>query len=60
MLALLGKLDSRQKETFGFQWNKIPPAVDDLLAFETDLLTTINNTGLKEVHNKFYQNLMMS
>ena len=37
-----------------------PPVVDDLLAFDTDLLTTINNTDLKEVHNKFYQNLMMS
>ena len=60
MLVLLGKLDSQQKETFGVQWNKSPPAVDDLLAFEIDLLTTINNTDLKEVHNKFYQNLMMS
>ena len=56
-LEFLGKLDSVQKETFGFKSNKCPPAVDDLAAFESDLIMMIKNIEFRPVRDKFQSEL---
>ena len=48
-LKFLGKLDSSEKETFGFKLSKRPPFVDKLAGFESDLLMMIHNIELKQV-----------
>ena len=56
-LQFLGKLESKQKQTFGFKSTKCPPAIDELGPFESDLQRTITNIEFRPIRNKFLSNL---
>ena len=42
-LELLGKLGSKEKETFGFKSHNYTSSVNELSKFESDLLTMVHN-----------------
>ena len=56
-LEFLGKLESAEKETFGFKSNKCPAPVEQLTAFETDIILMINNIEFKPVRCEFQHKL---
>ena len=56
-LQFLGKLDTNNKQTFGFRSPKCPPTVDELGSFETDLQEMINNIKFRPIRNKFLSKL---
>jgi hypothetical protein len=56
-LEFLGKLEPTDKETFGFKSNKCPQPVDQLTAFEADLILMIKNLEFRTFNNTFQQKL---
>ena len=54
---LLGRLDPKVKETYGFRSNKCPPAVEELAEFELDLMKMINSIEFRSVRNNFLSKL---
>ena len=55
-LGLLGKLDSSQKETYGFNLCKCPPIVDELSGFENELMLLVKNAEFCTVNNNSQKN----
>ena len=49
--------DSESKETFGFRTRKCPPRVNELEAFEDDLLTMIENIDFRRTSNDLQRRL---
>ena len=43
VLGFSEKLDSSEKETFGFKLHKCTPSVEELSGFKSDLLTMLHN-----------------
>ena len=56
-LEFLGKLDSTQKETRGFNSCKCPPVVDELSNFERELMLLVNDIEFRNTKNNFRKNL---
>ena len=50
-LQFLGKLQSTNKETFGFR----PPAVEELTNFENNLLLMIKNIQFRHISSTFQE-----
>ena len=48
-LKFFNKLSSSEIETYGFLPNKCPSNVDELSAFETDLLIIIRNIEFRKI-----------
>ena len=55
-LEFLGKLDSTQKETYGFNSCKCPPIVDELSDFENELMLLVKNIEFINVNKNFLKN----
>ena len=49
----LGKLESTNKETFGFKTRNCPPTVEELNEFESDMMALIHNIEFKRVCDEF-------
>ena len=56
-LQSLGKLESKNKDTFGFRTRNCPPSVEELNDFESDMMALIHNIRFKKVHSES-QNMM--
>ena len=56
-LQFLGKLESTNKETFGFHSRKCPPAVEKLTNFENDLMLMIKNIQFRHINSTFQEQL---
>ena len=56
-LEFLGKLGPNEKETFGFKSHNCPPFVNELVEFESDLLTMAHNIEFRPVRNNFLSKL---
>ena len=56
-LQFLGKLDTNNKQTFGFRSPKCPPTVNELGSFEIDLQERISNIKFRPTRNKFLSKL---
>ena len=56
-LQFLGKLESTNKETFGFRSRKCPPAVEELTNFENDLMLMIKNIQFRHINSTFQEQL---
>ena len=56
-LQFLGKLESTNKETFGFRSRKYPPAVEELTNFEKDLMLMIKNIQFRHIKSTFQEQL---
>ena len=56
-LEFLGKLDSTQKETYGFNSSKCPPIVDELSDFENELMFLAKNIEFRNINNSFQKKL---
>ena len=56
-LQFLGKLDTNNKQTFGFRSAKCPPTVDEFGSFKTDLQEMISNIKFRPIRNKFLSKL---
>ena len=56
-LQFLGKLESTNKETFGFRSRKCPPPVEELTNFENDLMLTIKNIQFRHINSTFQEQL---
>ena len=56
-LEFLGKLDSTEKETYGFKSKNCPRIVEEVANFEIDLMTMINNIQFKFINNQFQTKL---
>ena len=52
-LQFLGKLESTNKETFGFKSRNCPPTVEELNEFESDMMALIHNIEFKRVYDEF-------
>ena len=56
-LQFQGKLESDNKETYGFKSRKCPNGVDELTKFEDDLMLMIENIEFRNVSNTFQDQL---
>ena len=56
-LQFLGKLDSSEKQTFGFRSRNCPPAVEELANFEDDLMLMTKNVEFRNINNTFQEKL---
>ena len=56
-LEFLGKLNSNNTETYGFQSIRCPPAVEELWNFENYLLLMIRNIEFRKINNSFEERL---
>ena len=56
-LEFLRKLNSSEKETFGFKSCKCLPSVDELAGFESDLLMMVHSIEFRPVRNNFLSKL---
>ena len=56
-LQFLEKLQSTDKETFGFHSKKCPPAVEELTNFESDLMLMIKNIQFRHISSTFQKQL---
>ena len=56
-LQFQGKLESDNKETYGFKSRKCPNGVDKLSKFEDDLMLMIKNIEFRNVNNNFQDRL---
>ena len=56
-LQFLGKLESTDKETFGFRSRKCPPAVEELINFGNDLMLMIKNIQFRHIGSTFQEQL---
>ena len=52
-----GKLESDNKETYGFKSRKCPNGIDELSKFEDDLMLMIKNIEFRNVSNTFQDQL---
>ena len=52
-LEFLGKLDSTEKETYGFRSRNCPPIVKEVANFENDLMMIIKNIQVKYIKERF-------
>ena len=57
VLQFLGRLESSNKETYGFKSRKYPRTIDDLIGFEDDLMSLIKNIQFRNVRNTFQEQL---
>ena len=57
VLQFLGKLESTNKETFGFRSRKCPPAVEELTNFENDVMLMIKNIQFRHINSTFQEQL---
>ena len=56
-LEFLGKLESTEKETYGFKSRNCPPFVEEVANFEHDLMMMIKNIQFKYIKNDFQKQL---
>ena len=56
-LEFLGKLESTEKETYGFKSRNCPPIVEEVANFEHDLMMMIKNIQLRNINNDFLTKL---
>ena len=56
-LQFRGKLESTNKESFGFCSRKCPPAVEELTSFENDLMLMIKNIQFRHINSTFQEQL---
>ena len=56
-LEFLGKLESTEKETYGFKSRNCPPIVEEVANFEHDLMMMIKNIQFKYIKNDFQKQL---
>ena len=56
-LKFLGKLGSKEKETFSLKSDKCPLSVDVLAKFESDLLAIVHNVEFRPGRNSFLSKL---
>ena len=56
-LQFQGKLESDNKETYGFKSRKCPNGIDKLSKFEDDLMLMIKNIEFRNVSNTFQDQL---
>ena len=56
-LEFLGKLESTEKETYGFKSRTCPPIVEEVANFEHDLMMMIKNIQFKYIKNDFQKQL---
>ena len=56
-LHFLGKLESTDKLTYGFQTRHCPPIVEQLVDFENDLILMIKNIQFKKSNDSFQNKL---
>ena len=56
-LQFQGKLESDNKETYGFKSRKCPNGIDELSKFEDDLMLMIKNIEFRNVSNTFQDQL---
>ena len=56
-LEFLRKLDSKEKETYGFRSRDCPPIVEEVAYFENDLIMMIKNIQFKYIKNDFQTKL---
>ena len=54
-VQFLGKLESRNKATYGFKSRKCPQAVDELIGFEDNLISLIKYIEFRNVSNTFQE-----
>ena len=52
-LEFIGKLDSNERETFGFTSYKCPPTVEQLANFESDLFLLVKNIEYRPARSTF-------
>ena len=57
ILQFQGKLESDNKETYGFKSRKCPNGIDELSKFEDDLMLMIKNIEFRNVSNTFQDQL---
>ena len=53
----LGKLESTEKETYGFKSRNCPPIVEEAANFEHDLMMMIKNMQFTKINNDFQTKL---
>ena len=58
-LQFLGKLESTDKLTYGFQTRHCPPVIEQLVDFENDLMLMIKNIQFKRSNDSFQNNLIV-
>ena len=56
-LEFLGKLESTEKETYGFKSRNCPPIVGEVANFEHDLMMMIKNIQFTNIKNDFQTKL---
>ena len=56
-LQFLGKLESTNKETFGFRSRKCLPVVEELTNFENHLMLMIKNIQFRHINSTFQEQL---
>ena len=56
-LQFLGKLESTNKESFGFRSRKCPPTVEELINFENDLMLMLKNIQFRHINSTFQEQL---
>ena len=56
-LEFLGKLESTEKETYGFKSRNCPPIVEEATNFEHDLMMMIKNIQFTNIKNDFQTEL---
>ena len=56
-LEFLGKLESTEKETYGFKSRNCPPIVEEVAHFEHNLMMMIKNIQFKYIKNDFQKQL---
>ena len=60
VLEFYGKLNDNNKENFGLKSIKCPPAVSELLDFESKLTLIVNNKEFSNTNNDFQNNSKMT
>ena len=56
-LQFFRKLEISNKEMYGFKSRKCPQTIDELIAFEDDLMSLIKNIEFRNVSNTFQEQL---
>ena len=56
-LTFLGKLESSDKDNYGFKNAKCPSSAEELVPFETDMMDMVKNLEFKRVNSEFQSKL---
>ena len=56
-LTFLGKLESSDKDNYGFKNAKYPSSAEELVPFETDMMDMVKNVEFERVNNEFQSKL---